>query len=88
MRMEYKKWFHRLQRETESESTELSHSTTHTKMGSSLKTENFCQTGNLHDSNPQNTRAVGLYSMPTKFDLGAEDLNSGTHAYWNRVVSD
>lgn len=88
VRMEYKKWFHRLQRETESESTELSHSTTHTKMGSSLKTENFCQTGNLHDSNPQNTRAEGLYSMPTKFHLGAEDLNSDTHAYWNRVVSD
>lgn len=88
VRMEYKKWFHRLQRETESESTELSHSTTHTKMVSSLKTEDFCQTGNLHDSNPQNTRAVGLYSIPTKFDLGAEDLNSGTHAYWNRVVSD
>ncbi|GAB1301202.1 Adhesion G protein-coupled receptor E4 [Apodemus speciosus] len=32
VRMEYKKWFHRLWKEAESESTEMSHSTTHTKM--------------------------------------------------------
>lgn len=35
VRMEYKKWFHRLRKEVESESTEVSHSTTHTKMVSS-----------------------------------------------------
>lgn len=41
VRMEYKKWFHRLWKEAESESTEMSHSTTHTKMVSLILQEGF-----------------------------------------------
>ncbi|KAL6087267.1 hypothetical protein STEG23_021159, partial [Scotinomys teguina] len=32
VRMEYKKWFHKMQKRVENESTEMSYSTTHTKM--------------------------------------------------------
>ncbi|EGW09412.1 EGF-like module-containing mucin-like hormone receptor-like 4 [Cricetulus griseus] len=35
VRMEYKKWFHKMQKSAEIESTEMSYSTTHTKMVSS-----------------------------------------------------
>ncbi|EDL23686.1 adhesion G protein-coupled receptor E4 precursor [Mus musculus] len=91
VRMEYKKWFHRLRKEVESESTEVSHSTTHTKMGLSLNLENFCPTGNLHDPSDSilpSTEVAGVYLSTPRSHMGAEDVNSGTHAYWSRTISD
>lgn len=91
VRMEYKKWFHRLWKEVENESTEVSHSTTHTKMDLSLNLENFCQTGSLHapsDSIPPSTEVASVYLTTPRFHLGAEDMNSGTQAYWSRIVSE
>uniref|UniRef100_A0A8D2DZN2 Adhesion G protein-coupled receptor E4P n=1 Tax=Sciurus vulgaris TaxID=55149 RepID=A0A8D2DZN2_SCIVU len=48
VRMEYKKWFRRVRRGVETESTEMSHSTTHTRMVTSPRL--MCKS--LHQLNP------------------------------------
>lgn len=59
--------------------------------GLSLNLENFCPTGNLHDPSDSilpSTEVAGVYLSTPRSHMGAEDVNSGTHAYWSRTISD
>ncbi|XP_051028708.1 adhesion G protein-coupled receptor E4-like [Acomys russatus] len=89
VRMEYKKWFHRMQKGVKIESTEMSHSTTNTKMGVSLNMDLLSQPGSTNSPSVPTLQTDGVASVCsaiTMFHTGSEDVNSSTHAYWSGNV--
>ncbi|XP_076977026.1 putative adhesion G protein-coupled receptor E4P isoform X2 [Tamandua tetradactyla] len=66
VRMEYKKWFSGMRKGVEMEITELSHSTTHTKMEEPVKTSELRHKKDMVSAQPQPTQLVSISWVKTE----------------------